>query len=938
MPLTSGARLGPYEIVSAIGAGGMGEVYKARDTRLDRTVAIKVIQTHVAATPEFRERFDREAKAISALDHPHICTLYDVGHDAGAEFLVMQFLEGETLADRLARAGKPRSDPSRPSSGGTASVTSLATISRGPIPLETALKYAAEIAAALDAAHRRGIVHRDLKPGNVMVTKAGTKLLDFGLAKLAAEETGTTGFGDGATRTSPLTGQGAILGTLYYMSPEQLEGRVVDARSDIFAFGTMLYEMLTGRRAFESDSQAGTIAAIIGGDPPALGELADIKTKLPLVAHRALDRLLHKCLAKNPDDRWHSAADLSDELNWINEERLRAVADSAGTPASNAAQPHSRGRERLWMAVAAIAALIAVATALWLYPRPGDPPAPITFTVDAPEGEVLAAGPGGLALSPDGRKLVFATGAGESLRLWVRSLDALDARPIDRVTGPWQPFWSPDGRFVGYAGSGGPAPLRRVDLVGGAPLQVGVEATGRGAWGATGVILFSAGDNKLYSVPEGGGQPTVAMEPDASQKETGLHWPLFLSDGRQYIFAARSSDASRSALYLASLGSAVRTRLVSGVLSSVEVAQGHLFYQQQGTLMALPFDEARGTVAGEATRVIENIRFNAANGRAAFSVSPTGVLAYRTGDSGFDIGARQITWLDASGKPISTVGGPAAYDSAVVSPDGRQLAVVEDSQDPGTRAIYLFDERGLRTRFTPGSGDEFRPIWSPDGSSLVFGSVRDGRNGLYRRAAGGAATSDELLFASTEALAPTAFSADRTKLLFTQGGAGSRRVWILPLDAPNGKPFEAFPGMTADVGFAAFSPDGKWIAYSAREGTTGEEVYAYVQPFPADGRRIRISTTTGFQPRWTADQGRIIYRTFDGTLESVAVTASGGTLVPGSSTKLFPARKIGRLNWNWDMSGRGDRFLIVQPPEREAEQAPPPITVVVNWTSTLRRN
>ena len=936
MPLTSGSRLGPYEIVSPVGSGGMGEVYKARDTRLDRVVALKVIQTQIAATPEFRERFDREAKAISALDHPHICTLYDVGHESGAEFLVMQFLEGETLADRLSRAGKPRSDVSRPSSGGTTSVTSMATVSRGPIPLETTLKYAAEIAAALDAAHRRGIVHRDLKPGNVMLTKAGTKLLDFGLAKLAAEEAGTPGLGDGATRTSPLTGQGAILGTLYYMSPEQLEGRAVDAWSDIFSFGAVLYEMLTGRRAFEGDSQAGTIAAIIGGDPPALGELADIKTRLPVVAHRALDRLLHKCLAKNPDDRWHSAADLSDELNWINEERLRAVAEPAGAPATNAPQPHSRGRERIWMAVAAIAALIAVATALWLFPRPADPPAPITFTAAAPDGEVLASGPGSLALSPDGRKLAFATGAGESLRLWVRSLDALDARPIERVTGAWQPFWSPDGRFIGYAGSGGPAPMRRVDLAGGAPLQIGGETIGRGAWGAAGVILFSA-DNKLYSVPEGGGQPTVVMEPDPAQKEASLNWPLFLTDGRRYVFCARSGDPSRSGLYLATLGSPARTPLASGVLSSVEYAQGHLFYQQQGTLMALPFDEARGTVTGEATRLIENIRFNAVNGRAAFSVSPTGVLAYRTGESGFDIGARQITWLDASGKPISTVGGPAVYDSAAVSPDGRQLAVVEDNPDPGTRVIYLFDQRGLRTRFSPGSGEEFRPIWAPDGSSLVFASIRDGRNGLYRRAAGGAATSEELLFASTEALTPTAFSADGTKLLFTLGRPGSRRVWVLPVDVSDRKPVEAFPGMTADVGFAAFSPDAKWIVYSAREGTTGEEVYAYIQPFPADGRRIRISTTTGYQPRWTADQRRIIYRTFDGTLESVPLTASGGTLVPGAATKLFAARKIGRLNWNWDMTERGDRFLIVVPPERESEQQPPPITVIVNWTSTLPR-
>jgi WD40 repeat protein len=375
--------------------------------------------------------------------------------------------------------------------------------------------------------------------------------------------------------------------------------------------------------------------------------------------------------------------------------------------------------------------------------------------------------------------------------------------------------------------------------------------------------------------------------------------------------------------------------LVSGVLSSVEYAQGHLFYQQQGTLMAHSFDETSGTISGDAMPLVENIRFNPVNGRAAFSVSPTGALAYRTGDSNFDVSARQITWLDASGKPISTVGGPGAYSSATVSPNGAQLAVVEDSQDSGARIIHLFDERGLRTRFTTGSGDEFRPIWTRDGSFLVFGSVRDGRNGLFRRAAGGAATSDEILFAATEQVLPTSFSSDGKQLLFIAGNPGSRRAWVLPVDGADRKPLEAFPGSTNDVSFAAFSPDDKWIVYTSREGSGTENVQVYVQPFPGDGRLIRISATTGYQPRWTADQRRIIYRTFDGTLEAVPLTVSAGTLVPGQPTRLFPARKIGRLNWNWEMNDQGDRFLLVLPPERQEEAEPPPITVIVNWTSTL---
>src|SRR5688572_2896490 len=417
----------------------MGEVYRAKDTRLDRIVAIKVVLGHVSANAEFRERFDREARAISSLDHPHICTLHDVGHEGEVDFLVMQYLEGETLADRLARGSRPTSDPTRAPSAPSgpaatdiaAAIGAVSTMSRGPLPLDVTLRYAAEIASALDAAHRRNIVHRDLKPGNVMLTKSGTKLLDFGLAKLA-EQSPVGGFGDMATRTSPLTGQGALLGTLHYMSPEQLEGRKVDSRSDIFAFGALLFEMLSGRRAFDgpSGSPASVIAAIIGADPPALGELADVKTRLPLVAHAALERLLKKCLAKNPDDRWQSAADLSDELTWINEERLRAAVPVDASVAGTApAAPQSRGRERAWMGVAGAAVVSAGAFAAWSYPRPVTPPEPVSFFVEAPEGVDFAGGPGLLAISPDGRQLAFATGNTANRKIWIRPLSSLAASP-----------------------------------------------------------------------------------------------------------------------------------------------------------------------------------------------------------------------------------------------------------------------------------------------------------------------------------------------------------------------------------------------------------------------------------------------------------------------------------------------------------------------------
>jgi serine/threonine protein kinase/Tol biopolymer transport system component len=945
MSLTAGARLGPYEVIAAIGAGGMGEVYKARDTRLDRIVALKLIQTHVAASPEFRERFEREARAISALDHPHICTLYDIGHDAQADYLVMQYLEGETLADRLARSGKPRSDPSQPSSGPPAST--LTAMSRGPMSLETALKYASEIAHALDAAHRRGIVHRDLKPGNVMLTKAGTKLLDFGLAKLAVQEAGASGFGDGGTRTSPLTGQGAILGTLSYMSPEQLEGREVDTRSDIFAFGALLYEMLTGRRAFESDSQAGTIAAILSADPPPLHELADIRTTLPVVAHRALDRLLRKCLAKDPDDRWHSAADLSDELTWINEERLRAVAEPSAPPApATPAVPASNKRALLATAVGAVVVAALAGSAAWWYPR-GEPAAePIAFAIGAPEGVPISTGVGLLALSPNGRRLAFTTGIGEGLQLWIRELDSLDARRVDRGIGAWHPSWSPDSATLVYTGAGGGiVPLRRIDPGGGTPLTLAPEAAGLASWGVSGVVLFTGPGGKLHRIAAAGGDAAVAMELDTSRQEAQLLWPHFLPDGRRYLVTARSNDRSKHAIYLASLDAPGRTHLLD-VLSNVQYADGHLFYQREGTLMAHPFDVSNGRFTGDPVPTIERIHRNATNGRAAFSLSSSGDLAYRS-DDGDDASSRSLAWFDRTGKALGRVGSPGAFSDAQLSPDGRQVVVVmEDGpQESVTRTLWLVDvDRGVRTRFTKGTFDEYDPIWSRDGASIVFASIRERRQGIYRRAAGGGATSDELLYESSEEVRPSGFSPDGRILLFNRGVYPNTRVWALPLAAvgPSSaaqsgpKPYEVFPGSTTNDFGATFSPDGRWIAYSSIENQKLLEGQVYIQPFPADGRRIVISTATGYRALWTAD-GHIVYRAGPGTFESVALTPAAGTLRPAPPERLFVQPRIAFANFSFSIDPRGERFLLPVADPKTGDPAPTPITVITNWTATLRK-
>ena len=932
MPLSAGTRLGPYEIVAPIGAGGMGEVYKARDTRLDRAVALKVIQSSIADSPEMRERFEREARAISALDHPNICILYDVSREGDLSFLVMQFLEGETLADRLMRAGKPLSDPSRPPSG--SGETTLATVSRGPIAFDTVLKYAAEIAQALDAAHRRGIVHRDLKPGNVMLTKSGSKLLDFGLAKLAA---GTPApFGDGATRTSPLTSQGAILGTLHYMSPEQLEGRDVDARSDIHAFGVLLYEMLTGRRAFDGQSQAAIIASILNADPPAVAALADPRTTLPVVAQRALDRLVARCLAKNPDDRWQSAADMAAELQWIGEERIRAVPDSAVTApgAGSIPDPSSRSRERVWMAVAGVAVAALAGAGIWLYPRAAPPPAPVSFTFDGPGGEPLSAGPGLLEVSPDGTRVAFMTGNGEATQLWIRPVGSLTSQRVARGDGAWHPAWTSDGRGLLVTAVGIAAPLKKIDLAGGAPTTLATSVFGRSATSSTGVVLFEGGDRQLYRVPEAGGQATLAMAFDPARQETAISWPRFLPDGRRYLFVARSSDSAKTGIFLASLDGPGRTFLINAH-SVVDYAAGYLFYQRDGTLMAHPFDARKGQLTGDAFPVVENIRYNAANGRAAFSVSETGVLAYAAGTDTADASGRKVMLLDKTGKGRQ-IGQAGPYSGATFSPDGRRAIVTQDIGQPPVRSQWLLDlDRAVLTRFTVGSADERYAIWANDGSSVFYQSNRDGKFGIYRRQAGGAATTDEALWTDAEQLVPSAISSDGQRLLVTRGTGAVSRIWMLPLTGDR-KPVEVFPGSTISQHSAVFAPGDKWIAYVEQTGPGPTAAEVYVQPYPPDGRRVRVSPATGRFPRWTSDGGRIVYRASTDVITSVTMTPVAGTLRPSAPVELFKTTRPAVNNWYYSMDDRGERFLMVVPPEAiAAEPKPSPITVVVNFVQSL---
>ena len=556
MPILPGRRLGPYEILSAIGAGGMGEVYKARDTRLDRIVAIKVLPTHLADRPELRGRFEREAKTIASLNHPHICTLYDTGHQDEIDFLVMEYLEGETLAQRLVK---------------------------GSLPMEQVLRYAIEISDALDKAHRKGVTHRDLKPGNIMLTKTGTKLLDFGLAKLKQEVVpANVPLSDLPTAKDPLTAQGTLLGTLQYMAPEQLEGKEVDARTDIFAFGASVYEMATGKRAFEGKSQASLIAKILEIDPPPISSLQPMTPP-------ALDRVVKRCLAKEPEMRWQTASDLCEELKWIAEGGSRT-----GMPAPVVAQ--RKIRERVAWAVAVIAVVAALALASPFFRRSSDEPRVLKIAVLPPEKTTFSVRslP---AVSPDGRRLAFVLTAGGKDELWVRDLDSLAARALTGTDGASYPFWSPDSRTIAFFAD---QKLKKTEVAGGPALTLCDAINGRGGtWNNDGVILFGVFGGSIFRVSAAGGIATALTAPDKASGETDHRVPWFLPDGRHFLYTATNRDPEKVVIYAGDLDSKNRKLVVAGNSNAVYSPPGYLLFVRERTLMVQPFDVGKLETTGD---------------------------------------------------------------------------------------------------------------------------------------------------------------------------------------------------------------------------------------------------------------------------------------------------------------------------------------------------
>jgi Tol biopolymer transport system component len=903
VPSSPGTRLGPYEIIGPLGAGGMGEVYRARDTRLDRAVAIKILPEHLATDPAFKARFEREARAVSALSHPHICTLHDIGEQAGVHFLVMELLQGETLAARLAR---------------------------GPMPPEESLQVASQICEALALAHRHGVVHRDLKPGNVMLTKTGAKLLDFGLAKQGAQAAPPLS-SVVMTEASPLTAQGTIVGTWQYMSPEQLEGLEADARSDIFAFGAMLYEMMAGRRAFEARSQAGLIAAIMGTQPPGLSAVVS-------GASPALDRVLRRCLAKDPEDRWQSAADLASELKWIAQgsaaTHVAAPAVSGvvvPSPASGPESPQAGARthrgERLAWAIVTLA-LLAMIAALWARPffSPAEPPRLITATLLPPAGATFDTryAP---AVSPDGRMVAaVVVGAEGKSSLYVRGLEREEMRKLPDSENAAHPFWSPDSRWIGFfAGD----KLKKVDTAGGPALVLCDTQDGRGgSWSREGVIIFQPRfSDPLFKVSAGGGTPEPLTKLDEKQFHVAHRWPMFLPDGRRFLFyvvaTTNPAMSEHSGIYLGSLDSP-EIRQVLRVDSRMAYAQGTLLYKRGSTLMAQPFDPEQAKLTGDSLPLAAEVSGGSYSwGGADFGVSDQGVLAYRAGTGG---GQTELTWIDRAGKHLGQIGGSDFYNDVRLSRDSLRVAV-NIGRDAGD--LWLIDlGRGVRTRFTFDPADDAVPVFSPDGTRVAFVSSRKGMGDLFWRDARG--TGEEvLLFSSGTQLVASDWSPDgRLILLASLSRKTGFDLWTYSLEEKKAEPWLEGP---LDQYQARISPNGRWIAYASDESGRQE---VYVQTFPAKQEGRWQVSNGGGQPSWRSDGKEIYYQTTDGTMMAADVRTEGAFDV-GTPHPLFKAQFKSAISTNYDVTPDGKRFLanVLKDSDRSGLST----TVVLNWLAALRK-
>lgn len=902
MPATGLRSVGRYEILSPLGAGGMGEVYRARDSRLHREVAIKILPGTLAAHPELRDRFEREARAISSLNHPHICTLYDVGHQDGVDYLVMELIEGETLAARL---------------------------EKGRLPIPDALRYAAEIADALDRAHSSGIIHRDLKPGNIMITRSGAKLLDFGLAKFQAEaaslEEGRSTF---PTREEQLTKQGLIVGTVPYMAPEQLEGRSIDCRADIFSFGAVLYEMATGTRAFQGNSQASIIASILKDQPKSLS------AEEPL-APVSLDRVVRLCLAKDPDNRWQSIRDVCLELQWIRE---CGTTLPIGQPGPSPAAP---GRARAlaavrwlpWVLLALVGSLLAASLAYRSSPTPGAvlPRQPVVSMILPPPGtrlisSSLFAGP--VVISPDGSRIAFSAQAGEGRQvLYVRPLDSPDAVPLKGTEDAQMPFWSPDGRWIGFFAE---QKLKKIGAAGGPVFTLTDSTQARGAtWNHQGVILFSEdAGGPLYRVSEDGGQATqvTSLRPG----EYTHRFPWFLPDGRHFLYLVKTSLAGRGGqpgIYAGSLDSR-ETRLVVSMASNAVYSSGYLLYVKEGVLVAQPFDLQKMSLSGQPIPIADDVRMDERFSRGVFSASTNGTLVYQTGGEAEVLS--ELAWFDRAGNRLETVGESAEYfgvDTPELSPDGKFASASIIDPATGLSNVWLINlANGTRSRLSGGGRDSFTGIWSPDGKWIVSNVARSpGRWDLVLKST--STGSEQIVSPSDDQFFPDSWSPDGRLILFrprhkSPGKTGPvDDLYYLDLGERKPKPFIASGAMEM---LGQFSPDGRLVAYVSNESGRQE---VNVASFPDGMIRRQISRDGGTEPRWRRDGSELFYFDPDNRLMAAQVSMEGQTFQVGAIQSLFQSRLMG-MSWRYAVSTDGKRFLIncALP-----EKANPALVLIQNW-------
>ncbi|HSE40908.1 MAG TPA: protein kinase [Acidobacteriota bacterium] len=899
MTLSAGTMLGPYEIISIAGSGGMGEVYCAKDNRLDRTVAIKVLPSHLSSNSELRQRFEREAKAISNLNHPHICTLYDVGHQDGMDFLIMEYLDGETMATRL---------------------------KKGALPMQQTLTLSVQIAEALDKAHRAGIVHRDLKPGNIMITKSGIKLLDFGLAKFQSSgpDQIVSSLSALATQGRDLTAEGTILGTLQYMSPEQLEGKDTDARTDIFAFGSVIYEMLTGRRAFEGKSQASLIAAILEKDPVPMNEIQPMTPP-------ALDRIVRKCLEKDPDQRWQSAADLTSELKWLGE----------SSTTSSAVYPVRKSRKNFlpWIIAAALAIagafLLNYLNSIW-QPASEIATSVVKGDLEVPLNVPIVGGAVRMAISSDGKTLAYVgISSDQKSNLYVRHFDQWTSQKLDGTEGAWQPFFSPDNQWIGFVAD---SKLKKIPVSGGSPITL-YDRYGapRGAtWGPNNTILFSDGPiGGLKSIDANGGEVRVITKPDPKKLERSHRWPQFLPDGKTVLFNVQVGNSSFDDTSIEAFVTATGKRhLIYKGGTYARYVKGQLIFCRNAVLYAAPFDEKTFQLKRKPVQVLEGVVYDSRSGATQYAISDSGTLVYQKGSTLFSEG--KLMWIDMKGTFSPLLDQAGAYLNPRFSPDGQQLAMQIGDVRSEDIWIYHF-VRGTLARLTFNDGQDVTPVWTPDGQRVTYSSWRDNKPFICEVRADGSGQEKVIYQPPPQQwviLVPNSWSPDGRYL--TISGTSDKTELISEIfifDRNTGKAEPFFRDLSSAERDAVFSPNGRWIAYAT--SVQGKSSNIYVRPFDNSGGKWQVSSDQGHSPRWSRDGRQLFYRQVGSPSKMwvVDVNTAGKSFEAGRPRLLFSGEfGADPFYVTYDVHPDGKRFVMWQPTTTTSTKH---LQFVFNWFAEL---